>query len=156
VSMKPIVISEKDAKRFFSRINLGENECWNWQGSSKKGYGVFIAMANGNKNFRAHRWSYAYLTKEDISDAVICHLCHNTLCVNPLHLYAGTPADNNRDTALAGRNHNQKKTHCTKGHEFTKENTRYKRGRRNCQECGKDRWRKLDKSKTPSTEESAR
>ena len=32
-----------------------------------------------------------------------CHICHNPACINPAHLYWGTPRDNVRDKEAAGR-----------------------------------------------------
>ena len=32
-----------------------------------------------------------------------CHICHNRACINPAHLYWGTPRDNVRDCEAAGR-----------------------------------------------------
>jgi hypothetical protein len=46
---------------------------------------------------KAHRFSYA-LAHSGIPDgAWILHTCDNPQCVNPAHLYAGTPSDNVQD-----------------------------------------------------------
>lgn len=36
-----------------------------------------------------------------------CHTCHNTMCVNPDHLYAGTAKQNTDDMMRAGRHFSQ-------------------------------------------------
>lgn len=60
----------------------------------------------------------------------------------------GTSAENARDRDQAGNNHNKGKTHCSKGHPFTPENTRYDRdGHRICRECGRIRGRIYDKER---------
>jgi hypothetical protein len=51
-------------------------------------------------------------------------------------LFIGTLRDNQQDCVAKHRNHNQQKTHCVNGHEFTPENTWVdKGGTRHCREC---------------------
>lgn len=69
--------------------------CWFWRGSRDRkgrGYGHFYAK---DRTFRAHRLSYA-LVHGDAKQWVL-HSCDRPNCVNPAHLYDGSPKDNAQD-----------------------------------------------------------
>lgn len=57
--------------------------------------------------------------------AEVCHKCDNRECVNPNHLFLGTKTDNMVDMALKGRQANQKKTHCRRGHPIVEPNIQW-------------------------------
>lgn len=80
------------------------NGCWNWKGPFLAGgYGSF-------RGRRAHRVVYEFfygLVPETNNwhparTQWVLHKCNNPRCVNPEHLYIGTPKDNTRDAMEAG------------------------------------------------------
>lgn len=75
-----------------------KDECWNWLGSlDTAGYGLI--RVNGEL-WKAHRYIY-YKTYGEIKDKVL-HVCNNTLCVNPNHLYDGSSKENAKDRDTSG------------------------------------------------------
>jgi len=117
-------------KRFFDKVEKTES-CWLWiAGGRGKGYGSF--KING-KSIDAHRVSYELHNGEIPKEMHVCHTCDNTKCVNPDHLFLGSPKDNWQDgfnkgriKLLGGINTEKLKKHPSRG--------AYLRGCR-CSEC---------------------
>lgn len=95
------MISKEKIDLFWSKVNIkNKNECWEWK-AGKSGYGEFC-VGNG-KNIGAHRVSWMIAHKREIPKGfLICHHCDNPVCVNPEHLFLGTPRDNILDYSQKG------------------------------------------------------
>lgn len=91
---------------------ITENGCWEYQGYLREGgYGYFsidcAELHPKKRKFRAHRVAYAFFSGVDPGEKFVCHACDNPRCINPGHLFLGTPMDNTRDMMEKGRNADQ-------------------------------------------------
>lgn len=133
--------------------DLGDTECWPWQGFvDYAGYGR--AYEPGTKKLvRAHRLVWTLMVGALREGEVLDHMCHepaecklaancpHRACVNPNHLRV-TDAAGNNERSNSPVTLNGLKTHCKHGHAFTERNTIHRRGGgRTCRACQTERNR---------------
>ena len=85
-----------------------DNGCWEWQGALHQGYGRVSTRIN-NKPIESPATRVALRRKlgRPIKPGLLaCHTCDNTKCVNPDHLYEGTPKQNTADMMRRERHSN--------------------------------------------------
>ncbi len=89
---------------FWLDVKVGlARQCWPWIGkyTSSAGYGLF--RTDGGWLGFAHRESFRRCRGPIVDGLWVLHRCDNPPCVNPSHLFLGTPTDNVRDSMAKGR-----------------------------------------------------
>lgn len=126
--------------------------CWLWLATAyayPSGDRPYLVV-EGRKTL-ANRFAYR-MYKGPTGSAWVLHTCHNSFCVNPDHLYLGTPKQNSQDMMRAGNHFSQRNpeaararalamnairraaTRCKRGHSLADAYLN-KNGHRSCKEC---------------------
>ena len=107
--------------------------------------GVSLCRESRVRDFRVHRLVLEAYVGPCPKGLEGCHFDDNKTNNHLSNLEWDTPSTNAFDAVRNGRNRNSNKTHCINGHEFTAENTRYRRRRgwlsRECRACERERGR---------------
>lgn len=96
-----------------------ETGCWLFAGSwGSWGYGhvrVGSRTDGSRRVARAHRVSWEEHYGPIPKGMLVCHKCDTPACVNPDHLFLGTPQDNAIDMGRKGRNYTGNSPPLTRG-----------------------------------------
>lgn len=106
-------LNNKQIANFWSKVNkfgplpdqsiphyLGLDQCWEWTGCKREGYGRFNIR---RLNQSSHRISWEIHNAKISGNLFVLHKCDNRACVNPSHLFIGDNQLNMSDKSSKGR-----------------------------------------------------
>ena len=94
------------AARLAAKTRRARNGCLIFTGGTNRaGYGNIYTHSIGRRTFvtGAHRAAYEIAFGPIPEGKHVLHRCDNPSCVEPSHLFIGTPADNMQDKSAKGR-----------------------------------------------------
>lgn len=103
--------------------------CWLWTAADTGRYGYFRldGKVGQRRSIGANRAAWLLYRGPIPEGMMVCHTCDTPICVNPDHLFLGTPLDNMLDKVAKGRqvSGQSRKTRCPRGHPYDATNTRH-------------------------------
>jgi hypothetical protein len=95
---------EERLRNYAEKSGPRPTKCWIWQGALfDDGYGVCHWHDGDRLHQRAHRVSWMFHNGAIHDELLVLHHCDTPACINPDHLYIGTPQDNMDDKMERGR-----------------------------------------------------